>query len=106
MSIRTVNSEGKTIAPQEQSEPKGPWVILSRQESLLAAVVAQKLEDKTPDWGVALLWFDASKCSRLARFFHGTKLRFSREAALAIEAHLLNLGCKLFNPADSIAMLR
>ena len=85
---KPVNPEGDTC------EPTGPWVIVTRAFSDLAAVVVQPLTDNSGDWGLAVLWYDREKSALFSRLTRPLKLSRSKEAARLIRQTLLQQGGK------------
>jgi len=63
----------------------GPWVVSNPEHTQdFAGVVTQPLNDGSGQWGLAVLWYDREKCSRLSRMLRSRKLSWSKEAAALV----------------------
>lgn len=79
-------------------ESKGPWVVSNSKRSAdLAGVVIQPLQDGSGQWGLAVLWYDREKCSRISRALKSRKLSQSKEAAILIGDIVLRQGGMAFS---------
>jgi hypothetical protein len=66
----------------KRSEPSnGVWVVVNARETLLAGVVTQFLKDDSGRWGLSVLWYDRERSSGFSKFFNGSTLTQSKEAA-------------------------
>jgi hypothetical protein len=71
----------------------GPWVVANPNHTEeFAGVVTQPLTDGSGQWGLAVLWYDRTKCSRLSRMLRSRKLSGSQEAAALVGKTLLRQG--------------
>jgi len=75
------------------AESSGPWVVSNpRRSEDLAGVVTQPLKDGSEQWGLAVLWYDREKCSRVSRMLNSRKLSLSKEAAALVGEIVLRQG--------------
>lgn len=73
----------------------GPWVVSNpRHTEEYAGVVIEPLKDGSGQWGLAVLWYNPERCSRLLRAFRSRKLSESKEAAALIGEIVLQQGGK------------
>jgi hypothetical protein len=96
--IRVPDENNQPAKPEDASGPNGPWLVVTPQWTDVAGVLAQALTDGSGHWGLAVLWYDGEKCSRVTRVLRSRKFSRSRQAAGLIEKVVLQQGGAVFAP--------
>jgi hypothetical protein len=91
--------------PKDTSRPNGPWLVLTRQRTDVAAVLVQALTDGSGQWGLAVLWYDREQCSRMTRVLRSRKLSRSKQAAVLIKNVVLQQGGASFAPPPEVSKI-